>query len=261
MKKKDDPKNQAIIWFFDYIFNDLDKLIDDEFSRIFFEAHHYFMRGGTSYKYPQEYNIPIKQREKIQSRTLPDNEIIEWRDKLNFVQKELKEFLLERLQYKGHSSSIPSTYAPNKIIKVEPQFGVLGGAMSMQHSHDYSQLKNVADIMSPTFLADLAKYRLCDLLAGIPRENIKKCPQCKKIFLQLYRKNKIYCNPKCTSRATAERERKKNSDEYNKDKARMMRDLYTRRKAEKEGKSIDEVTIRRYVKTGCYKKIKNPTEG
>ncbi len=66
------------------------------------------------------------------------------------------------------------------------------------------------------------------LLNGLPRSSLQRCPapKCQKFFVNVSRRKKRFCSPRCMWRFNAEKRRKDNPEAYRKYQKEVMADKY-----------------------------------
>jgi hypothetical protein len=73
---------------------------------------------------------------------------------------------------------------------------------------------------------DYIRLTLFQLLDGLSRATINKCPICKKYFLNTTLRKKRFCSPKCIWRFNAKKRRETDPEAYKKYQKELMQDKY-----------------------------------
>ena len=70
------------------------------------------------------------------------------------------------------------------------------------------------------------QLKIYQLLNGLPRGAIEKCPGCKKYFLNPSFRKKTFCSPRCMWRVNTAKRREADREGYNEYQAKLMKDRY-----------------------------------
>ena len=85
---------------------------------------------------------------------------------------------------------------------------------------------------------------LNELLDGLPRNALKTCPECGRVYAYLSKRGKEYCSPKCTYRFLSRKRRnelKKHPRKYKsflKKQRETMHKVYARRRKQESGPNV-----------------------
>jgi hypothetical protein len=198
MKRRDDPKIQAVTWFFGFIADDLDHMSVHDFNRLFLDAMFYYMKPPLRYQSQENLNLPTKPRDSRMGGILNADEVVEWKTKFKEVQANLKNFLEGILKCEDRL---------NHVSQVSILCGVQDGKIRTATSLAYPEPFTEDQRWSSSRLTKLAQIRLSEFLDEISLDDIGACPECGKYFLRLSKKPKFYCDSKCTSRAMSRKRR------------------------------------------------------
>lgn len=155
------------------------------------------------------------------------------------IQTELKEVFFPSVG--GTVIELPRI---RRLLKV-PHHGSSSYQMLWQTEEPFEHLnlKSVNDLSDKSeYWAPIINY-VAESIISLPKDSIKKCVKCKKLFIHVSKKKKIYCSSPCAWRRLSQLRRvaiKKNPKQYKaylKKQREAMRKIYEkRRKAEMGGK-------------------------
>jgi hypothetical protein len=214
MKIKDQPQNEARQWFLDFISDNLDEMSELKFSKRALEARFYFFihRKSMFQNLLQGPTLRIKEESAERWAKIEPN--YPWKENLKIVQEELKKRL--------HTMLIDR---PMDFMR--PLFPVfLFGGMVDQKI--FMGLDISETYQNPFEMDNLKKHSVLSMIYvfnELPKDAIKSCQECGRYFLHLSKKEKLFCSPKCTSRAFSKKRRQgENKESYKKYQREVMRD-------------------------------------
>ena len=87
-------------------------------------------------------------------------------------------------------------------------------------------------------LHDYVRINLYRLLDGLPCSSVQMCPGCGRFFLNLSKRRKKFCSPRCMWRVHAEDRRQRDPEGYRASQREIMRKRYETKKKKKLGPNV-----------------------
>ena len=227
-------KERMLLWFLDFIQADLKSLTEEERHVINVQVSHLYSRlvrePRERLRLPQKVAIPV----------FSQGDLIYAGDHSQRIQTAVKDLLDDLLKKGVASVDLPPV---KKIVVVSDE-----GKYSIRYtryrdtrksglirlSKDKSLLLSRSE--SPEVPPEdiFTDYFFSYLLAGLPKDVIRKCEECQKLFAHLSAKRKIYCSSYCAWRDLSRKRReelKKHPREY---KAFLKKERETKKRKYEE---------------------------
>jgi hypothetical protein len=236
MKRKEDAKIDTLRWYLDFIRDDLDAMSDLEFSKRVLEAQHYFrsfpmltLIGDN----PVAYLDWLGRRRLNQPLPLWPGLDYPWKENLKFAQKELKGFLTGLMKPFGSLTS--EILEGNVVVSL---MHTSGGIMKL-------------GFLFTDFISDLSDKKLsfCASIDGVSLNaagrGVRICEECGRYFLHLSERERMFCSPRCTTKATSRRRRTSDPEGYRAYQREIMRRRYRVKLGKKRGVPPNLVKIQK----------------
>lgn len=201
MKKE---RAKRLKWFFDFIAADLKNLKVSEYQRFAAEAVYYLRESevDTVGKWPgkgvQRYLDAVKDFSvEASSEFTPEKATELLGADLFSVQSELKQRILPILNQLESCRDV----ADDEILLRTP--GPIGYSVDVSVINSEFKVKELyKGSTGDVFLIDFIRC-----LHSIPLSSFHKCPECNQWFVNVTKKEKVYCSQKCASRHIVRRKR------------------------------------------------------
>lgn len=229
MRMSDNPKIKGLIWFLDFLNDDLDNISDLDLSKRVLEVQHYCMtawfHNDHSFIRPEQkiWNLPVDRDS--------------WITKLHSLQADLRELVNEIVQYQSWE------YAVINVGKTDLRLIINSDSITL----GFSPSDPVSVFQNEEYLKNAARVSLFFLIDGLPKGSIKSCKECGRYFLHLSKKSRYFCSSKCGSRYANRERRQADPTAYKEKQKKLMWKRYPETVAKKQGKSSDKVKVRRRV--------------
>jgi hypothetical protein len=205
MTKKE--MEEKLRWWLEFIQIDIESLPDKERSLLQVEFAFYYTPSLSSANIPAGWWYPVED--------------------LKTIQGTIKEFLEQALRQRKPEDGIITLPPLSRQLRVRDD-----GRFEITYPrHMFAPGKHKRPVPNKEWLiADFS-----ELLNGIPRDAIKQCEECKKLFLHLSGKQKKYCSSQCAYKFLSRKKREKLRSQPRKYQAylKRQRELMKRKYDEK----------------------------
>jgi hypothetical protein len=229
---KEGGRTEALKWFLGFLSADIEHLPDWRVAGLKAAAEHHFW---VRLPIPAAGRIDFHGWNPGVSAWLPEtiSGSNDWRAILIEVRTELRNFL-DRYFIAGDPSSFSALH--DDSIEVYASFGIYGGV------GQFEILPRVGRT-SLDVLKACARINLAFLLSGVAQSAVRQCAHCGAFFLNTAKRKKLFCTPRCASRASAKAHREKNPEAYLKSQRELMRRQYQKKVAAQQGKPVEKVKV------------------
>jgi len=243
MKKKESVRKWLLKWYVNFLNEDLDALSDVEFATKWLTASYVFdwVNSREIMDDVEIFQVSPDALNRYLSTKNRQQRLKHSRDLAREVQAHLRNTARkiidgELLRFTGVDVTLEPSYWFDEKVKGEVWMVSLSPESELDKKGTYSDHE---------LWGKYGEINLIFLLQGLPIKTLRACKECGKLFLHFSKKDKFYCNPRCTSIALSRERREKDPDAYRKQQALIMRKQYRKKVAAEQGKPVEKVKIQK----------------